>query len=490
MSDQNKYISDAVSNNILVRTDEKKRYEHPVETPHPEYLKMMSLLSLPRALVGGTATMRKAGEKFLPQNERESDEDYEGRLKRNVLVNSFSKGIHNISSRPFSKDMTMENIPTDAEPWFDNIDKLGNNMHVFTKGVLEDAMTAGLTHILAEYPAVNQPNLTLQDARVLDIRPYLVHIKAENLIGWKYEMINGVNVLTQVRIVEYVNKEVDRFNIKKVKQIRVLEAGRYELWQRVKDKWTMIEEGVTSLNYIPLTTYYTNKTGFMTATPPLMDLAYLNNAHWQSMSDYRTMLHVSSFPLLFARMLTDGVGIDGDEEVVVGPHNMIEGHTANADLKYVEHQGNSIAALKSALDDLKNDMDILALSVMIKKQGTTTATESRINHSSSLSQLGDDVVALESAMEKAITEMFDYIGGNNTIKVNIFKDFEISLDSLDNDTLVRMGSLGLITERTMLTELKRRGLFSPELDIETEVTLLQDAQGILNGNLATNINKP
>src|SRR3546814_6971269 len=86
-----------------------------------------------------------------------------------------------------------------------------------------------------------------------------------------------------------------------VEQIRVLEPGRWSLWRRadaVRDRpWRRHAGGETSFGppgfgTLPLVTVYAERTGYLTARPPLLDLAWLNLAHWQSSSDQRHILHV------------------------------------------------------------------------------------------------------------------------------------------------------------------------------------------------------
>src|SRR3546814_11327266 len=91
-------------------------------------------------------------------------------------------------------------------------------------------------------------------------------------------------------------------------QIRVLEPGRWSLWRRadaVRDRpWRRHAGGETSFGppgfgTLPLVTVYAERTGYLTARPPLLDLAWLNLAHWQSSSDQRHILHVARVPILF-----------------------------------------------------------------------------------------------------------------------------------------------------------------------------------------------
>ena len=101
-------------------------------------------------------------------------------------------------------------------------------------------------------------------------------------------------------------------------QIRVLEPGAWRTYREVesvngKKSWQPHDEGLTSLDVIPLATFYTKRTGFMMATPPLLELAYMNVKHWQSQSDQDNILHVARVPMLMIS------GIDDDTfELKVG----------------------------------------------------------------------------------------------------------------------------------------------------------------------------
>src|SRR5262249_43981635 len=140
---------------------------------------------------------------------------------------------------------------------------------------------------------------TVADEQAAGNRPYLVHVKAENLIGWKSETVNGAERLTQVRIKECVLEPDGEFGEKEVEQIRVLEPGRWRIFRKAMSgadagKWVSFREGVSSVtDKITLATVYINRTAFMCGEPPLEDLADLNVAHWQSSSDQRNILHVA-----------------------------------------------------------------------------------------------------------------------------------------------------------------------------------------------------
>ena len=123
----------------------------------------------------------------------------------------------------------------------------------------------------------------------------------------------------------------------------------------------------------------------MTGRPPLMDLALLNLAHWQSSSDQRHILHVARVPLLFARNLRPGEnGLD------IGPNRLIVGDSDGADLKFVEHSGSAIEAGRQDLVDLEDRMAVMGLDLIARRPGSATATARAIDAAQADSACGGD----------------------------------------------------------------------------------------------------
>ena len=68
---------------------------------------------LAKALLGGTRTMREAGETYLPAWPKEASEAYTQRLASAVLFPAYQRTVQTLSAKPFSKPITFgEDIPT------------------------------------------------------------------------------------------------------------------------------------------------------------------------------------------------------------------------------------------------------------------------------------------------------------------------------------------------------------------------------------------
>lgn len=425
-----------------------------VATPNAAYRAMAEDWELIRDLLGGTRAMRLRGEKWLPREPGESREAYAIRLGRTVLFNGLQRTVQTLLGKPFARPVA---VSGDVDPtiagYLDDVDLAGRNLTVFARDVMQAALTDGLTHILVDYPEAGAS---------ASARPYLVHVPAPDLIGWRAAEDGIGGRLERIRVRETVHEPRGDWVEAAVEQIRVLHCGRFEVWRRADgaaSPWRRHRRGETSLSEIPLVTIYANRTGFMTARPPLLDLAWLNLAHWQSASDQRHILHVARVPILFARNLQ--VPEDGLE---IGPNRIVLGEGEGASLGFVEHSGAAIAAGRQDLLDLEDRMAVMGLDLVTRRTGTTTATARAIDAAESGSALLALTRALEDGLTTALGLMAKWLGLDPGAagRVSLHQDFALGeSEDAGLDVLLKARLAGDIDRKAFLAELHRRGLIEP-----------------------------
>jgi len=457
-----------------------------VATPNSQYQWMTRRWHLPETLMGGTVAMREAGKLYLPQNPKEIDADYKNRLARSTLTNVFKKTVVNLSSKPFTKPaMLSEDMDVQLNEWITaDIDREGNDINAFSALVLEDALVNGKSHILTEYPRISDEDgvLSLADVATRGLRPYLTHIKAKALIGWKSKVTDGIETLTQIRIHETAKVDSGRFTEMAVNRVRVIEPGSFELWQEDTEtkQWFVIDTGVTALDYIPLETFYSNKEGFLVASPPLRDLADLNQSHWESTSDQNHILHVARVPIMFGKGL-GGIDENGAPiQVTVSPNSLVQTDNPDADLVYVEHAGQAIGAGRQHGIDILEIMEHFSMQLLVPRTGDVTATATAIDAAAAQSDLQRMVNDLEGVMESSLSHMAELAGkGEEAVgEIEFFDDFNIAVGSVEEATLLHnMSVSGKLSTRTLLEEVKRRGLLSEDFDAEVESELARNDAG-------------
>lgn len=441
-----------------------------VSKPCAEYTSAEEMRRVGRTLMGGTAAMRAAGETYLPKNTAESVNAYTTRLSKSVLYNAFRRAVNNLVGKVFDKPISLLESDEAMEEWWEDIDLQGNSGDVFARMVFEKVMAEGLAYILTDYPVVpeGQEPVTVGELKTTGLRPYWVHILPQQVIGWRTELVGGIQRLTQVRILETVTEPKGLFDETSIEQVRVLVPGGWQIWRPVDDdsgRWQLYDAGQTSLDFIPLTCVYATRKGHFQSDPPLQDLADLNVKHWQSLSMQDHILDYCRFPILFARNL----GLDEGADLKIGPNGVIIAESENAELKHVEHTGASIDSGRSSIQDLENRMAILSLEPMLQSSpGTLTATKTSIDSSSAASSLMAMAVSLKDALEQSLTHLAAYAPEMETGSVHMDFDFVLNLSSADATVLLQTYQAGAISREQYCSELQRRAVLSDDYDIEAD----------------------
>lgn len=441
--------------------------ERTVRTLSPEAEALASNWRLISSLLGGTSAMRAAKNAFLPQWPNEPPENYAARLDTATLFPAFSRTVEVLGSKPFSKPLTFgEDVPPKLQEWCEDVDLQGRNLHAFADAVTADALARGIAGILVDFPTVTGVR-TKADEEKIGARPYFVQISYENVLGWKSERINGVETLTQLRLLEVAVEPDGPFHEKRVEQVRVLYQGRWETWRKKKaeggdEQWVLHLEGVTSIQVIPFVPVYGNRTAFMMGSPPLIELAHMNVEHWQSKSDQQTILHIARVPILFARML-------GEAKIVVGGSAAVQSDSEHGDLKYVEHTGAAIEAGRLSILDLEDRMRQIGAELLVIKPGNTSITQTVADNEPGMCALQRITQGVEDAIDAALQLMADWVGEKEAGHIQLFKDFGVhTLSEASLQLLREMNVDGTLSDEQLFIEAQRRGLVSPDIKWEDE----------------------
>lgn len=415
------------------------------------------------ALMGGTRAMRKAGVTYLPKWPKEEPDAYQARLKTSTLLPAYSETVQNMTGRVFADPITLTNdVPEPIKEMAEDFDLQGNNLQVWAQSLFSAGLSHGLCHVLADYPMAGGLK-TKADEKSAGVRPYAVIIKPGQVLGWRSANKGGQQVLTQFRYMERVEVDDGEFGTKGVDQIRVLVPGAWSTYIEVADdkgtkSWQKNGEGLTSLTDIPLTTFYTKRTGFMTATPPLLELANMNIKHWQSQSDQDNILHVARVPMLAV------IGIEEGVDITVGAGSATR-LPRDADMKWVEHTGKAIEAGRQSLLDLVDDMRLAGAKLLQKdKQSVKTATQAGEDACQEMSPLQTMAGQLEDALDQVLQFFADWMkapeGGHVKVEGNFDSDFspETSVPAL-----IQLSTMQKISDQTLFGELQRRHVLSDEL---------------------------
>lgn len=435
--------------------------------------------ALARALLGGTRAMREAGTTYLPKWPNESKAAYDARLATAVLFPAYSRTVDTLAGKPFSHPITIgDDVPPKIREWCEDIDLQGRNLHAFCAEVFADALGMGMAGILVDYPRTDGVR-TLADERSAGARPYFVHIRAQDILGWRARRVGGVWRVEQLRFMERVEEPDGEFGERTIEQVRVLTPGAWQTYRKnAGGVWVPHEAGASTIPVVPFVPVYGKRAGFMMGEMPLLEVAHLNVAHWQSASDQQTILHAARVPILFAR------GFGDTDTIEVGAAAAVKSTQTDADLKFVEHSGAAISAGRQDLIDLEERMRQAGAELLVIQPGRVTATQINTENAVGMSALQKMAQSAEDSFDAALQLMADWSGERQGGHVRLFNDYgAATLAEASAQVLLTAATAGKISDRTLIQEYKRRGILSADVDPDDERERLSE-QGPALGTMS------
>lgn len=450
-------------------------------TPSAAAKRQMPALKIVRDLFAGNERIKEEGETYLPKGGGEDQVNYRTRLARACLYNAFRHTVTGLVGFVFrdppklGEDVpTKISVPNDGKVTglWENIDNAGTHGDVFARDIMSDAMVAGHAAILVEYPNTGGKQ-TLRDERTGTVRPYWVPIRKDNILSWRASSESGKTTLLQVVLRESVVVPKGMFGESVEDRFRVLynENGTvgWRLFRITDQKALVLEiEGLyPTQDEIPLAEVVTSgREGIFESVPPLLDLAYMNLAHYRQWSDYDTSIRMTCVPLLFTAgfQMTDEQG----EPIVIGPNSALRANDPAAKAEYVTHDGGALGEVKASLDDLENRMGQLGLAALASSKRTAeTAKAKEIDKGATDSALAVMARGLEDGLERALYFTAKYLkepsGGSIEINTN-FADL-----TMDAATMTAWGSLAQalpLPARVVIEALISGGRLPEETDVE------------------------
>ena len=356
-------------------------------------LDMMKGWEIMKAVTEGTEYLRENSEAFLPLEPREDYDAYLARVNRSVFSPFTQRLIRAATGLVLRKPITLTGDPYWTEMFKMNVDGCGSDLDEYARRVLMCSLIYGQSHILVDYPAPSGA-LTLAEERQQNRRPYWIEVDPTNLYGWRLDRESNYGNLVQVRLAEKAILPDGQFGEKVYDQIRVIEPGRYRIFRKKEqieemydvadnsvtgnfemgsaDKdYKQVETGSFSLGEIPLVTIYSGKTDNLVSKPPLLDIAYLNLAHFQRQADLIHSLHVASQPMLVMEGYDDqtkDLAISVNYAMATQPGNKVY---------YVEPASSAFDAQSAEIKELQMQMATLGISTLSQQKFVAESADAR-----------------------------------------------------------------------------------------------------------------
>jgi hypothetical protein len=301
-------------------------------------------------------------------------------------------------------------------------------------------------------------------------RPYWVAVTPRDILGWRSEVKDGRQQLTQLRLMEEITVPDGLYGEKQVQQVRVLTPGAFEIHQKDdKGDFRLIDEGRTSLSEIPFAVAYSNRVGVLESRPPLSDIAELNLKAYQVQSDLDNQLHISAVPMLAIYGFPQSA-----EEISAGPGEAMA-LPESARAEYIEPGGNSYNAQFQRLDQIAGQINELGLAAVLgQKLSAETAEAKKIDRSQGDSTMMVIAQQMQDLIDNCLSFHAQYMQQSQVGSSFVNRDFlGQRLEPQEIQSLLQLYTAGTITQETLLNQLSAGEVLGDEFDVEEEIEATQ-----------------
>lgn len=449
---------------------------------HPLYAANIDKWIMGRDACSGQDAIKDKTTTYLPDFVPNQGEDrYNAYLQRALFYGYTGETRERLIGSIFRKPAT-SNLPTELEYLLEDCTGNGFSLEQLSKEITSDILATGRCGILVDYPEAEE-GLSKAQVKEFDIKPTFSIYRAEEVYNWRSEWKNGKEILTQVRINEVEEFEIDEFTVEFRPQYRVLDIleGIYRV--RIYDqKQTLIRESFPkangkTLDHIPFYFIGSSNNASEVDKAPLYNLAILNIGHYINSADYEEGLHIMSQPTLF---LTSDLSNEQFKEanpngVLFGSRN---GHFLgpNGSATLVQMEANT-AAREAMIDKQEQMKAFLAEFYNEKGSNNQTAEEARIKASAQSNILSTITGNISEAIEAAIEDAALFVGISNTDSIEFRLNtefFPLILTTAEITSMLTLKEKGIIATKDVRDKLRQASVIDPErtdqeLDAEAEI---------------------
>jgi hypothetical protein len=469
------------------------------ETPQPNYRRpeldaVADDLTLVSDLLAGTRRMHAQSPVYIKQWPDESSVTYGLRRQIETLFEGLGRTLSAATGMLFSKNPAIEWNQSEAamSPQWDNLDAAGTKGTVLVKRFSEAALRDGLGVIVVDHPlAPDGVVVTRTNEQALGLRPTWALYDRAQAINWRTAIVNNRRVLSLLVLHECAEVEDGEFGIASVNRYRVLRliltpTGYQATWTLYEEQtdaqktvtFVVVGSGVfrnrvgAIADFLPAAVAYTGRTTApLTATMPLLGVAWANLAHWQASTDLRFYRSLCAFPQpTVTGTLAPDIQTGAPGKLRVGP--MVAVHLSEAEAKYqwTELTGTSMDQLVQGIEEKLGQMAKLGMAFLVTDtRAAETAEAKRLDATAENSTLATAAQGIEDAVNAALEMHAWYLGiekaGAPVLTIN--RDFEAT--TLDAPTMLAYAALvrdAGFPVRLLLEALQAGGRIGPDEDLD------------------------
>jgi hypothetical protein len=458
--------------------------------------------------LAGEDAVKAAGVKYLPRLDAQTNEEYLAYLGRACFFNATRRAADGFVGLVFRKAPFVK-IP-------DSVDGIGKAMAGFSNDadMLGTSLFGYAKNVVREVVSVGRGG-TLVDWEDFEGRAYASAYRAEDILNWRVERVNGRNVPTMIVLRETIEGPAasgqDEFESRSVEQIRVLRLvadggpGRgyhheVELWQ-LRDKasiwrglaglvniapapkaeWQLVERRVPlrlgrPLPLIPFVFHGSCHSRPEVGWMPLADLMVVNLDHYRLDADYKHGLHFTALPTAWV------AGFDKTATLTIGSKAAWVFEDPKATAGFLEFGGDGLGSFERASDRDERVMAVLGSQILENQiRVAETATAIMLRQAGENSVLANIATSVSESLTQVMrwvywwnsTETIPELVTDGQVLVELNTDFGVTgMQSGELASVVQAWKDGAISQDTMLELFRKREILPEGRSNKDEMALI------------------
>lgn len=460
-----------------------------VDQTHPDYDERIDAWELVRDVLEGSRAVKDKREVYLPSLSEMGENEYNAYRSRAIFVNLSKRAHLAWTGMMTRRPPVVEPASALEAPWMDDVD-------------LEGADFVEYVAQLAAHNTSTGRGLTIIDWLEEERRPFVRYVKAEDVINWRCERINGRHRLTMLVIRERSSESVpgfgeasDEFDSTTFEQYRHFQllpmSGDgatlgvvVNVWRKgsekkefaIIDSLTPTRRGI-ALSEIPVVF---NNALTMEASPgeiPLEDIASINVSHYNNSADLENGRHVAGLPTPWAAGFGDGT-------LTLGVNRAWVSDDVGAKAGFLEFTGSGLTTLEKALEEKQGQIATLgARAIAPEKDDAEAFNTVKMRGAAETASLMNYAGALDKQATAILRWLFWWTATTETSPAELEEYFVVTSKDFIS-TKLSPDEVRALTEAylkhaisfsTLFHNLQEGEIYPPDADMEEEEAAIRES---------------
>lgn len=399
-----------------------------INQEHPDYTATKAERRMMRDCIAGDKAIKSYDirKTYLPGFKDDPlDERYNKYITRAIFTGYTGRALKKTVGAIFRKESTVE-LPAKMKYLLEDATGCGQSLEQFAKEVVTEVNSVSRVGVLTDYPQKGEDINDQEQVAAGDLKARFKIYTDENIYNYRSVFVNGKEILTQVRLIEYFEKIMDEFTSTIEKRYRILDlfdgeqTGRGYYRQRLfGEDGSQIGEDIFPRNSknqpwkeIPFVFIGADDNTSKRDSFPFYDLAVLNLGHYRNSADYEEGLHIrgqGTFVLNIGDMTGDQFKEQNGSEINIGARRaIVVGSGGGGELLQMAEGTGGI----EAMDRKQDQMETFGVNIFSQAGKQQTAEEARIRAGAESSVLSIVVGNCSEGIEQSIEFACEFMGAN------------------------------------------------------------------------------